>query len=61
MRKSVVRVSDQVLHKPGSKTTGDGYRLVILDLRRKEIYYRCRETKVLIVVAAKLICVFVFA
>ena len=45
MRKSVVRVSDQVLHKPGSKTTGDGYRLGILDLRRRGIYYRCRENK----------------
>ena len=45
MRKSVVRVSDQVKHKPGSKTTGDGYMLGILELRRREIYYRCRENK----------------
>ena len=44
MRNPVVRVSDQVKHKLGSKTTGDGYRLGILDLRR-EIYYRCRENK----------------
>ena len=45
MRNPVVRVSDQVKHKPGSKTTGDGYRLGIFDLRRREIYYRCRENK----------------
>ena len=37
MRKPVFSLSDQVRHKPGCKSTEDGWRLEILDLEGKGI------------------------
>ena len=63
MRKPVIRVSDQVPHKPGCSATEDGWRFVISDLGSRGIVFRVVKTKVLIsfAVTPKLICAFVFA
>ena len=43
LRNPVLGVPDQVRHKRGCKSTGDGYRLGISDLRRREIVHRTIE------------------
>ena len=59
-RKPVFGVSDQVKHKTACASTEDGWKLEILDLRRRGIVL---STKALnsFAVTAKLICAFVFA
>ena len=52
-------VSEQVRHKAACASTEAGYRLEILDLRRRGIVLS--EALISFVVTAKLICVFVFA
>ena len=64
MRKPVFGVSDLVRHKPGCTATEDGLRLEISDLESRgiaTIYVAKTKALISFAVAAKLICVFVFA
>ena len=50
MRKPVFGVSDQAPHKPGCKTTQDGWRLEISYIG-EGLYYLCNENKGIFVFA----------
>ena len=49
VKTSVLRISDQVRHKPGSTTKENGQRLEILDLESRWIDFSIERTKVQVV------------